>query len=811
MGKMQPPNPGNPQNLPKSSTQIRIMPAGPKISQRPASVAPIRGASINRVIAREIRRETFLKGTAQKQTPPQYAVRPMNPPLKVMPKIPAPVQVNKTPLPIRASVPPSGGLKISIKPAITLAPIRPPTGKLADKPGTQASRIIFLQPTANIHPTGPAMSTAAIAALTVNVAAANPQISAEVSSLNSSLEDLKSRSSLGRIADEVSRLDSDLTHTINLLEGARQEGYVYQKDIDEIAYRAMDQWQGIKGKLEVNIPQQAAAFQVRLRPLGNQLVSLNRVLGNPTAATALLRDTSSQVNTLLSDLSQVESTLEDSFAEVRDQTSDLLARLNLIHWSMDQLNQAKFKLDNDETLVIAVQSRWDQEGDKDPEGVLYLTNHRMIFERKEKVATKKILFITTAQELVQEVLIDQKLDSVPSEKAVHKGLFGNQDFLEVKFSDPKLADVSFHLNGQDCVQWTTWIQKAKSGEIENDRTTGSGLSFSDITGPLTTADLLALQNEVNSLQELVTLKPVREELGKIENDMRSLERTLANLRARGYTIEKRLESDVIILAAQWERIKTNADTALLNQTKLLDQQMEPIKTKMSVFAGKSDNINEARPIYLQIKSAIASTEAQADAADDVVIATYDQYADEIESMSAHLEWVNWMLDALSSASFQLLATESGIAATEATWVRPGLEPENGILFLTDQRLVWEDRVDTYELKVNQAITQVTSINKVLDDNTRNEALVFELANSDPYPSVRFTLNLPVADAWVKMFGRARSGEYNKDRAIEIDPAELERIKNAPQQCSNCGAGLTSPILRGQSDIICEYCGQVTRI
>jgi len=99
----------------------------------------------------------------------------------------------------------------------------------------------------------------------------------------------------------------------------------------------------------------------------------------------------------------------------------------------------------------------------------------------------------------------------------------------------------------------------------------------------------------------------------------------------------------------------------------------------------------------------------------------------------------------------------------------------------------------------------------LDDNTRNEALVFELANSDPYPNVRFNLNLPVADAWVKMFGRARSGEYNKDRAIEIDPAELERIKNAPRQCSNCGAGLTAPILRGQTDIICEYCGQVTRI
>ena len=67
-----------------------------------------------------------------------------------------------------------------------------------------------------------------------------------------------------------------------------------------------------------------------------------------------------------------------------------------------------------------------------------------MFERKEKVATKKVLFITTASELVQEVQIDQPIHTVLEWKAENKGLFGHQDFLTVRFEDVNLGSVAFH-------------------------------------------------------------------------------------------------------------------------------------------------------------------------------------------------------------------------------------------------------------------------------------------------------------------------------------------------------------------------------
>ena len=811
MGKLRSGKPGGPSFRPNPPVKKNILPSRSIPMQRPGIVKPVRGASVNRAIAREIRRNNFQQTTQKVKLQPRFAVRPTNPVVKIMPKIPRPVTVVKKPI-----ISPQIGLpdkkqKTAVKPTARPTPMQSGHVKQAIKPQIGSSLGNYQRSKGVITSSGMAIGAVALAGLVVNVASANPQISVETNTLSSSLEDLKTRSSLSKLLDEVNQLENDLMHALDLLESARKEGYAYQKDLDEIAYKAMDRWHEIKPEIVGIIPQQAEAFQKKMMTLKPQLVKVNNVLANPVSAAPVISDASSQVNGLTTELDVLESSIRNRFTDIRIQTAELTARLNLIHWSMDQLSQAKFTLEDGEDLFHAVQARWDQEGDEDPEGVLYITNQRLLFERKEKVATKKILFITTASEFVQEVLIDQKIETCSNEKAIHKGLFGNQDFLEITFADSKLGNISFHLNGQDCKLWVTWIQKAKSGEIANERSLGSGISFNDISGPLTDADILALQTEVNALQEVISLKAVREELSDLENDLRSLERKLGGLRGRGYFIEKNLETDIKVLATQWDRIKTNAEIALQSQITLLGEHMAKIQNDMSLLVAKTSNLDAARPLFLQIKSAIASTEAQADAGDDVVMITYDQYADEVESIAAHFEWIDWMLDAIATASFKLLATESGIAAAEATYSRPGLEPENGILYLTDQRLLWEDRVENYELKVNLPLQYITEVELPDVATSNRQSLRFQLSSSAPYSDVLFNLALPVGEAWVKMAGRARSGEYAIDRAVEIDPQELERIKNAPRQCSNCGAGFTAPILRGQTELTCEYCGQVTRI
>jgi hypothetical protein len=120
-------------------------------------------------------------------------------------------------------------------------------------------------------------------------------------------------------------------------------------------------------------------------------------------------------------------------------------------------------------------------------------------------------------------------------------------------------------------------------------------------------------------------------------------------------------------------------------------------------------------------------------------------------------------------------------------------------------------VETFELEFDLPVGEILEVVKEIDATTGDETLKFSLSARGPYPVTRFRLALPVGDDWLKMIGRARSGDYAVDRAVEIDQKELERIRNAPRQCTNCGAGLSNTIFRGQTEITCEYCGIVIRI
>jgi hypothetical protein len=727
-------------------------------------------------------------------------VRPAAAPRKIMPRQSAPVNISS----VAASRPRRMARPTSTPVAQAGRPARP---RARPKPAAA--------PALRVRPKAQAVAAAAVvggalgaAAFQLNTSRAHPALTPELHSLQYALSSLQDLSSFDDMRDDLAQLDRELAHTLDLLESARARGYRYQGDLDRLANETMGLWQQVYQPSVAAVEAQSRAFQSRLAPLGSQLPRLNAHLGSPTAASPHLRQAESTVNVLLREVNQIRGDIRSEYAEVEGNVMRLNSRLTVIHWALSQLEEAQFSLEEGENLVMAVKNRLDQEGKNDPEGILFLTDRRLIFERKEKVATKKVLFITTEKELVQEVVFAEPVSNLAQVKAQTKGLFGHQDFLEVGLGSAGV--LSLHLDGQDSQEWAVLIQKVQSGKIAEERAIEGGLSFRDLSGAISQADIVAIQSEVNQIQDELMLAEAREELEELENEVQSLARDLADVRARGYAVESDLEGDIAILTAQWERVKGNAEKTIGLQAGILAEQTQNIQSLMSQLAGMSGNLAAARPVYMQLKSALASAEAQAAAAQETVYSQFDDYAAEVEGMDAHLDWVDWMLDALATASFRLLATESGVAATEASFAFAGMEPENGVLILTDQRLLWEDRVGDYELKVDAPLSWVEKATlEGAEDGA--ETLVFTFGGQSPLPLGRFILAAPVGEDWLQMIGRARGGEYHADRAVEIDPAEIERVKNAPTQCPNCGAQFTMPVLRGQTEMTCEFCSTVTRI
>jgi len=123
--------------------------------------------------------------------------------------------------------------------------------------------------------------------------------------------------------------------------------------------------------------------------------------------------------------------------------------------------------------VRAVKATWtrDEKKDKeDPEGILFLTDQRLIFEQREEIATKKVLFITTERKKVQELEFEVPVFSIASVKATRQGMLKNEDWLDLEFESGAFArSAKLHLDGQNCNEWQALINQAKSRELDGDR------------------------------------------------------------------------------------------------------------------------------------------------------------------------------------------------------------------------------------------------------------------------------------------------------------------------------------------------------
>ena len=122
-------------------------------------------------------------------------------------------------------------------------------------------------------------------------------------------------------------------------------------------------------------------------------------------------------------VSAAENTLRGMYDELSGQVSELTRRLDEVDYLLKQLSEASFQLLTTEGGVAAVKAVWCKTGKEqkdDPEGVLYLTDQRLIFERKENVVTKKVLFVATEKQKLQSLQLEcpvALVDKVETSKA----------------------------------------------------------------------------------------------------------------------------------------------------------------------------------------------------------------------------------------------------------------------------------------------------------------------------------------------------------------------------------------------------------
>lgn len=336
----------------------------------------------------------------------------------------------------------------------------------------------------------------------------------------------------------------------------------------------------------------------------------------------------------------------------------------------------------------------------------------------------------------------------------------------------------------------------------------------------------ALKTRCQQAAETAALASLSREITDVSAKVRSLSSDIARIRERRYVFSKYLEHKAEVVQEHWQPSAEQAQERIESERAALQQDIEQANVLIQKAEMVANNPKVQLDILPMIENAVTQLETKTKAATDQIKALYSPHLADINQTVEQLRKINWYLNQRDEASFSFLAGESVFLAADAEWVvtgQGGKDPD-GILFLTDQRLVFEQKETTgktlglfggkkahemkWEVPLNQ-IEKVEAENKGLFGG--KDMLNFTLGSGARYPIMTVEVKGGVQSKfWAAQINRMVSGETDDERAIQPDPEMIAAIRSAPTACHVCGATLPR-LIANQTQISCEYCGAVIRL
>ncbi|MBN2392940.1 MAG: hypothetical protein JXR84_19570 [Anaerolineae bacterium] len=293
---------------------------------------------------------------------------------------------------------------------------------------------------------------------------------------------------LGAIVDQLSSVTGEIDDLDHEISELRARGYRFGRTMEERAAAVKARW-----------PQQKASanrlLQERRSVLQSAANETQRLLGQAERNTGLLDTVDSRLWALENQISEAQRNVQGVFNNTEQDINELQSEMRQVRALLDALDGASFELLPDEHGVAVCKAQWVSDN-QEPEGMLFLTDSRLIFEQREERVIKKKLF-SSEKELVQEKLWDTPVGAIDELQKDDKksGLLGlrRKELLTLSFVERTRelpSDATLHLKGGATNEaWLTLIRQVKSGQIA-----------ADLFGAPSPQELLAEQTEAEAAE-----------------------------------------------------------------------------------------------------------------------------------------------------------------------------------------------------------------------------------------------------------------------------------------------------------------------
>ena len=338
------------------------------------------------------------------------------------------------------------------------------------------------------------------------------------------------------------------------------------------------------------------------------------------------------------------------------------------------------------------------------------------------------------------------------------------------------------------------------------------------------AKLSSLRRKYDKAFEDASFSDISSTIGDLSGTVASLPADVEAIRSRGYAFRSYLEQKAEVLSNNWDDTRRQVQRAIDDERDRLRNDVRDVEKYLTRAErlgakGGGDTLDDAESELNQLESRARSAKSR-------INSMFSTMQNDIESTKSQISKINWYMDQKDEASFEFLAGESVFLVAKAEWVvtGKGKQDPDGMLFLTDQRMIFEQkekvgkRLGMFGGKEVQEVEWAIPLHQFEDVEAENKGLFggkdmlnFTLSSGAPHPKITVEVKGGVdCKFWAKQVQRMKTGEASDERAIEPDPELIETLRNAPTNCHVCGATLPQ-IMAGQMQIDCQYCGSVIRL
>ncbi len=287
----------------------------------------------------------------------------------------------------------------------------------------------------------------------------------KLAELRQMVEGLKAAVTLADVADAVREGDRQNQQLSELLEGLRRAGYRFVDAVQQQVAQVQSTWQSVAKDMPAHINAEADALKESYAQLLSQLRDAEDNANNMMRFMALTKSVSDGVQALKDRVEAAVQSLRARFEGLLGTFEPLAKHLRDAAWALQQFGASGIELAGGEGVFIACKAEWAQtgKGGDDPDGFLYVTNQRIIFEQSEK---KGKFFGVFGGKKVQSELWSVSLAQITSLETERKGIIGGKAMLTLATAHTDYPTLPLEIKGGfGNERMKTILEQAKLGNF----------------------------------------------------------------------------------------------------------------------------------------------------------------------------------------------------------------------------------------------------------------------------------------------------------------------------------------------------------